>query len=868
MNKDKEVWEYLRTFNIIGLTETWTEESKWERVKHRLPKEYDWKCRAARREWRKGRAKGGIITGVNKNLREIEYKEIGDDIVERKIRYKEKIYRIVVVYNRDKKRTWKETEERVEGREEEVTIIGGDWNARTGEEGGLINEELGKEKSRRSKDKKISMEGRMLLRLLNERGWTIINGRDKEGDEWTYVGEREKSSPLPLEIEIEGPELQRDEERKEEEKERREWTKESVGRYLEECKDWISRGRTVEEMWAEIKKKINEAIPKKRVRIRKWSIGEKKGETGRGRDGENQQDQNRARSIEIVDEEIREEEWKNHFMETLEGTENKEDRRTEGRREEEESKEEREDNIEKAEVIFQIRKLKEKESTGQDGLENEVWKYASKEVGEALWVMLGKIWNGNGIPEDWRKGVICPIYKRGDKGAVKSYRGVTIMDTAYKIYAGILDERLKVEIEDKLVESQFGFRKGRGVIDAVYVLNYIIDKQLSGERGKQSAYFADLKSAFDRVNRKKLGEIMRRMGVNEKLTRRIEEIYEDTKNVVRIRNNNTEEFWTVRGVRQGCPLSPTLFNIYVAGLEEEMRKGQVGGIVVGDRKVWSLSYADDIVLIADREEELKEMMKRFKTFLEEVELELSTEKTKLLGLDTTTPDYILREECKIEEIREKALKRAVRYEEKALESKKELVKECIKERERYRGKGQEGKRARKRKMRLEEAREGRTQGEAEDRQERMTANRIIEERKKRETEEREKRIRESKYNRYYRNIAKEGLPKYLEGKMKWEDRSMVARFRCGNETRAREHWKEEEERGCRLCKKGEKDLKHVVEECEITGGARNMGEVLKETGGGLAELKAIIVKRRAAEEGEERQGGSTARKQKPKKDKR
>ncbi|XP_033180121.1 vicilin-like seed storage protein At2g18540 [Bombus impatiens] len=140
----------------------------------------------------------------------------------------------------------------------------------------------------------------------------------------------------------------------------------------------------------------------------------------------------------------------------------------------------------------------------------------------------------------------------------------------------------------------------------------------------------------------------------------------------------------------------------------------------------------------------------------------------LLGLDTTTPNYNLREECKIEEIREKALKRAIRYEEKALESKKELVKECIKERERNWGKGQEGKRARKRKMRLEEAREGRTQGEAGDRQERMTANQIIEERRKRETEEREKRIRESKYNRQYRNIAKGGLPKISRRKDEME----------------------------------------------------------------------------------------------------
>ena len=45
-------------------------------------------------------------------------------------------------------------------------------------------------------------------------------------------------------------------------------------------------------------------------------------------------------------------------------------------------------------------------------LENEVWKYAPKEVGEALWELLRKIWNEEGIPEDWKKGVICPIYKK------------------------------------------------------------------------------------------------------------------------------------------------------------------------------------------------------------------------------------------------------------------------------------------------------------------------------------------------------------------------------------------------------------------------------------------------------------------------
>ena len=81
--------------------------------------------------------------------------------------------------------------------------------------------------------------------------------------------------------------------------------------------------------------------------------------------------------------------------------------------------------------------------------------------------------------------------------------------------------------------------------------------------------------------------------------------------------------------------------------------------------------------------------------------------------------------------------------------------------------------------------------------------------------------------------------------MKWKDRRILARFRCGNETKAREYWKEEGEKRCRLCKRNEEDLKHVLEECEITGGPKSLGIVLSETGEGLAELKVVMEKRKA-----------------------
>jgi len=70
-----------------------------------------------------------------------------------------------------------------------------------------------------------------------------------------------------------------------------------------------------------------------------------------------------------------------------------------------------------------------------------------KEIGETFWNMIRNIWCGGGIPEDWNKGVITPIFKKREKNEVKNYRGITLMDTAYKIYANILNERLTRGIE-------------------------------------------------------------------------------------------------------------------------------------------------------------------------------------------------------------------------------------------------------------------------------------------------------------------------------------------------------------------------------------------------------------------------------------
>lgn len=76
------------------------------------------------------------------------------------------------------------------------------------------------------------------------------------------------------------------------------------------------------------------------------------------------------------------------------------------------------------------------------------------------------------------------------------------------------------------------------------------------------ALFADLKTAFDTVNREKLWEVMRQKGVSDSLAERIKGLYEETKCKVRIKEKTTDEFWTSKGLTQGCGLSRS-YSIYM-----------------------------------------------------------------------------------------------------------------------------------------------------------------------------------------------------------------------------------------------------------------------------------------------------------------
>ena len=86
-----------------------------------------------------------------------------------------------------------------------------------------------------------------------------------------------------------------------------------------------------------------------------------------------------------------------------------------------------------------------KKSAGVDGIWNEAWKYANEKVREKLRKIINGIWKVKEWPKGWKEGIICAIYKNGEKAKTSNYRGVTLMCTAYKIYVMIVKKRLRKE---------------------------------------------------------------------------------------------------------------------------------------------------------------------------------------------------------------------------------------------------------------------------------------------------------------------------------------------------------------------------------------------------------------------------------------
>ena len=194
----------------------------------------------------------------------------------------------------------------------------------------------------------------------------------------------------------------------------------------------------------------------------------------------------------------------------------------------------------------------------------------------------------------------------------------------------ILQARLQQYVNRELPDVQAGFRKGRGTRDQIANIRQIIGKASSSRKTCISALLTMPKplTVWITINWK----ILKEMGIPDHLICLLRNLYAGQEATVRTGHRTTDWFQIRKGGRQGCILSPCLFNLYAeyimrnAGLDE----AQAGIKTVG-RSINNLRYADDTTLMAESEEELKSLLMKVKVESEKVGLKHNIQKTKIVA---------------------------------------------------------------------------------------------------------------------------------------------------------------------------------------------------------------------------------------------
>ena len=153
-----------------------------------------------------------------------------------------------------------------------------------------------------------------------------------------------------------------------------------------------------------------------------------------------------------------------------------------------------------------------------------------------------------------------------------------------------------------------------------------------GNEDEKDFCFVDYAKAFNCVDHNKLWKIFKEMGIPDHLTCLLIKLYAGQEATVRTGHGTTDWFQIRKGVRQGCILSPCLFNLYAEYIMRNARLDEAqAGIKIAGRDINNLRYPDGTTLMAESEEELKNLLMKVKEESKTVGLKLNIQKTKIMA---------------------------------------------------------------------------------------------------------------------------------------------------------------------------------------------------------------------------------------------
>ena len=169
-----------------------------------------------------------------------------------------------------------------------------------------------------------------------------------------------------------------------------------------------------------------------------------------------------------------------------------------------------------------------------------------------------------------------------------------------------------------------------GELDQIANIHSITEKAREFQKNIYFCFIDNIK-AFACVDHNKLWKIIQEVRIPDHLTCLLRNMYASQEATVRTRHGTTDWFQTGKGVCQSCILPPCLFNLYA---EYIMRNAGLGeskaGFKISGRNINNLRYADDTTLMAESEEEQKNLFIKVKEESEKIGLKLNIQKTKIM----------------------------------------------------------------------------------------------------------------------------------------------------------------------------------------------------------------------------------------------